>query len=85
MSIFQLTEVNAPLVKMCVGLLVESTITVVQGRHTSGFHNQRDGICDIFLVNVDHHAESQPVTVCCVVYVIQQNREFKARIHKFHI
>lgn len=42
MSIFQLAEVNAPLVKMCVGLLVESTITVVEGRYTSGFHNQRE-------------------------------------------
>lgn len=25
-----------------------------------------DGICDMFLVNVDHHAESQPFTLLTV-------------------
>lgn len=70
MWIFQLTEVHSPLVntmtKMCVGLLMESVLSLVLEKKIL-INGNFDGICVMFLVNVvDHHAESQPFTLFTV-------------------
>lgn len=92
MWIFQLAEVNSPLVntKVCVGLCLESIITVVQGKFTSKFLNQWElwwNMCDVFSKCWSPCWVTAIHTAHCVVYVTQDSTTWslKARISEILI